>query len=1655
MDHTSTRTNALFLSVMRRKTTSTYFNLQRVTLFSALLLVLAFIAGPGKIQAQANVANYGFAVSNTASFTDMSSGTTVLVAADQDDVASAITNIGFDFYLNGGRQTQFSVNSNGTLRFGATAVSTTLYDPLGQAGQALVTSYGADQRTHAGGGKVHYKVTGTVPNRVLTVEWLNMQANYNAGGTADLTYQLRIYESTGIIESVYGPMNMSTAGAADPNSSSPQFGLSTSNAVGTVGSVTASQSGAPAPTYSGASATPVNNTYVAGMIPVLNSSVNGSRIMFTYTPIVPLAPTALNFTGVSATGMTLNWTDNATNEVGYVIHNSPDGINYSFYSQMAANSTSLTVNGLAASTLYPWRVYAVTEGALSNALAGAQTTSTTGVITSTASGLWSDPNTWSTGVVPTSNDVVTILNGHTVTIDIAAFAYNLTVNGTLQYEQTTARVLTVGTDVTINVTGIFQSNPAGTQTGHSLVIGGNLVNNGILDFSTNADTAGSGITFTGAGNATFSGTGATTDIRQITMNKGTSNASVLEITVTNFTVRGVTTDTVVGGWLVMTNGTIKISGTFAYTGRTFATAAYTIPASCGVWINNPNYTVSAQNGSPTTSGLLRITQGTFNIGTATGNSMGFGTNSTIIVEGGTVNAAARFGVSAAGNAFNYTQSGGTITVCMIGNTSGTLGAFDLGTSALSSINMNGGTVICQLASTAIDYRNQAGSGITGVTGGILQLGNALSGAAKNFNVRGILPNVVVNNTSAGHTATTFSTPTTYNNASLDITITPGATFNTGNNIFLFTGTTLTNNGTLTANGASSNLYMFSSSGAMVSKAITGTGVFTAPITNLSLQSSNVTLTTTNQIPVIRCNVLSGGFTNANKLTMGNAAATTAVIQFGVAGPTQVVTGFDAAPTWSVGTGGVNMFYAPELTGRTTGFEIPPSRMLNILSITNPNDITIAGGDITIGGTGTTPTFSMMAAGNVITGTNTIILGTSTSQLSTFTYPASGGGIIIGNFKRWVDATVTSRDFPVGIAGAKRTVTINYTTAPTTGGSLSTHWVTAPDGINGLPLAEGTLTVNGTSDAGYWSVTPGDGLTGGSYAGTFTATGIPGVTDVTQLVLLERTNSTAPWMLDGTHVTGSGTTTAPILSRTGMTGFTEFGIGSQEFCNASVASLSSDADNTICSGTSVTFTAMPTNGGTPTYQWKINGGNVSGETNSTFTSTTIANNDIVTVVMTAVGNSCFSSPATSAGITMTVNANPVVSGSSSTPLLCNGDLTGSAGISATGTGTLAYNWLPGGATTATITGLAAGTYTCLITDANTCSTNKTVSVTQPAVLTASLSSSAILCNGGVSTIAITATGGTTPYTGTGTYTMMAGSNSYTITDDNSCMTTASVSVSEPAAIFSSQSLTLCAGQSAMVGTSTYSAAGTFTDVIASLINGCDSTITTAIMVNSLPTITVNSGTICSGSSFTMAPNGGLTYTYTGGSNVVSPTSDASYTVTGADNNNCENTAVSSVTVSALPTIMATTNNSLLCVGETATLSVTGGATTYTWSTTETTTDIEVSPTVQTTYTVEGTDGNGCSNTTNITQDVNVCTGVNSIAAANNALTIYPNPFNGIVNIHVTSTYKITVLDVLGKIVYSEQLEEGTHAINLSRYASGLYIVKAENNDHTKTIRLVKE
>ncbi len=90
---------------------------------------------------------------------------------------------------------------------------------------------------------------------------------------------------------------------------------------------------------------------------------------------------------------------------------------------------------------------------------------------------------------------------------------------------------------------------------------------------------------------------------------------------------------------------------------------------------------------------------------------------------------------------------------------------------------------------------------------------------------------------------------------------------------------------------------------------------------------------------------------------------------------------------------------------------------------------------------------------------------------------------------------------------------------------------------------------------------------------------------------------------------------------------------------SVSITSSDADNVICAGSSVTFTAHPINEGTsPTYQWKLNGIDVYGEITSTYTKTTLVNGDKISVSMISNSNCITALTSLSNSITITIGSN---------------------------------------------------------------------------------------------------------------------------------------------------------------------------------------------------------------------------------------------------------------------------------------------------------------------------------------------------------------------------------------------------------------------------------
>jgi hypothetical protein len=278
------------------------------------------------------------------------------------------------------------------------------------------------------------------------------------------------------------------------------------------------------------------------------------------------------------------------------------------------------------------------------------------------------------------------------------------------------------------------------------------------------------------------------------------------------------------------------------------------------------------------------------------------------------------------------------------------------------------------------------------------------------------------------------------------------------------------------------------------------------------------------------------------------------------------------------------------------------------------------------------------------------------------------------------------------------------------------------------------------------------------------------------------------------------------------------------------------------------------------------------------------------------------------VTMNVSPQPTAT-NSSTNVNCFGQNTGTAAIAVSGgTPSYQYVWSNGGST-ASKTGLAAGTYTVTATDSKTCSVVRTFSITQPSTaLAGSITKTNINCFGqSTGAVAITAQGGTPNYqyawSGGGTSAtkpnLPAGTYTVTITDAKSCTFTTNASLTQPSA--------------------------TLTVSLSKVDLSCNGNQTGSA------TATSNGGT---------SP---YSYLWTGGAtaNSIPNLSTGTYSVTTTDNNGC--TVQNNVTINEPAAITATvSSNNPSCGQSNGSLvaNVSGGTGTisYTWSNGQTTSSI---------------------------------------------------------------------------------------------------------------------
>ncbi|MDP3556801.1 MAG: T9SS type A sorting domain-containing protein [Bacteroidota bacterium] len=243
------------------------------------------------------------------------------------------------------------------------------------------------------------------------------------------------------------------------------------------------------------------------------------------------------------------------------------------------------------------------------------------------------------------------------------------------------------------------------------------------------------------------------------------------------------------------------------------------------------------------------------------------------------------------------------------------------------------------------------------------------------------------------------------------------------------------------------------------------------------------------------------------------------------------------------------------------------------------------------------------------------------------------------------------------------------------------------------------------------------------------------------------------------------------------------------------------------------------------------------------------------------------------------------------------------------------------------------------------------------------------------------------------------------------------------------------------------------------NGCQNTATTSVNIyTSSLTAMSSSSAICNGSSAALTANGATTYTWNTSANTasisVSPSSSSVYTVTGTDLNSCVYSTTIGLTVNPSPTLSIVSSSSILCVGQTASLSV-SGASTYTWNTSSNNTVIAVSPTITTSYSVTGTDAIGCTNISTISQSVSACTGlVSTNEIEKSIISVYPNPNNGEFVLSANVEIELIIINTLGQIVKTITLNEtNNHHVSVSNIANGIYFVVGQHDKKTISKKII--
>lgn len=262
------------------------------------------------------------------------------------------------------------------------------------------------------------------------------------------------------------------------------------------------------------------------------------------------------------------------------------------------------------------------------------------------------------------------------------------------------------------------------------------------------------------------------------------------------------------------------------------------------------------------------------------------------------------------------------------------------------------------------------------------------------------------------------------------------------------------------------------------------------------------------------------------------------------------------------------------------------------------------------------------------------------------------------------------------------------------------------------------------------------------------------------------------------------------------------------------------------------------------------------------------------------------------------------------------------------------------------------------------------------------------------------------------------------------------------------------------TTSYTVVGTNT------LSGCSSTVVQNIVVKPAPFIAAftNDPISCPGVPVTISAQGGNVYNWstgaTGITTTVSPMVTTVYSVVSTNSLQCSGMGTVQVVVNPAPNVSANATSTFFCAGSPLTFNG-NGAVSYQWLTDNNTillgNPATAYPMSSATWTLVGTDANGCEGFAYVSFAMEECTGLGELNGSRSGLSVYPNPVQDRLNLLLSGGGKVDVQlsDVSGRLILSETGTSDRMQLRLGDLANGVYYLKVSSEKFSEVIRVVKQ